>query len=501
MSLNDVTLQYVPHPTPLRFHQDLYRKVRALCGPFGSGKSVACIEELLFIAMRQEPDAHKRRNVRFGVIRATYPNLKSSTKKTWEKWFPAQWGYVTEGAPMTGRYTIPLPDDTVIKMEVLMIAAEDEEDAKKLRSTDFTAIWINEATEVSEDILGAAVERVGRFPTAHDGDCTQANVLLDYNKPPRGHWLYDVFNNLDEDSIFAYYEQPPAVFKIEGEDGVIRYVVNREAENLAILGGKNGIDGGVIYYQDQVSTKLKAGKTDEIDQLLCMKEVDDKSGKPVWGHIFSRDRHVSKHIIEPMDGEDVIIGIDTSGIHPYACFAQFQGRRWAIIDELLAEEAGFEEFVLSGIVPLIQTKYANCGNFLSVCDPANARDSLRATRPTETLLEAGIPSKVAPTNDPKARIEAVIKLLNMDVGGVIISPNCELLITSCAGGYKYPKRKIAGTIDVIYGTKPLKDKHSHPADGFQYFALHALRSNIMSGVDRSAVKEALKKRIRAGRMA
>lgn len=46
----------------------------------------------------------------------------------------------------------------------MLIAVDDETSVKKLRSTDFTAIWINEATEVSKEVFNAAIERKGRYP-------------------------------------------------------------------------------------------------------------------------------------------------------------------------------------------------------------------------------------------------------------------------------------------------------------------------------------------------
>ena len=63
-------LNYIPYPTPMAFHCATSMFVRAICGPFGSGKSVTCVQELMYIAMRQAPAADGNRYVRFGIVRA-----------------------------------------------------------------------------------------------------------------------------------------------------------------------------------------------------------------------------------------------------------------------------------------------------------------------------------------------------------------------------------------------------------------------------------------------
>lgn len=458
-------LNYIPYDTPMRLHRDVDMFVRGICGPFGSGKSVTCVEELMYIAMRQKPADDNVRYTKMGVIRATYPNLKSTTKKTMEMWYPSECGSIKETVPMEGKYRIPLPDGTIVQMELLLISAEDEDDVKKLRSTDFTAIWINEATEVTVDVLSAAIERVGRYPSDRFGKCTYSGILLDYNKPPTNHWLIDLFDSPDTPDNYRYYEQPPAAFKRESEDGIIAYEVNPEADNLKVLGPD--------YYPNQIANRKLRGDTDSIDQLLCMLRVDAKAGKPVFP-TFERGFHVAKSIIQPILGQDVIIGIDTSGIHPAAVLSQFTGKKWAVVDELYGDETGMDDFIHAALLPVLQTRYPNCKP-LAVCDPANARNSYNATSPVVNLQQAGIPAIIAPTNDPKARIEAGSKLLGKSYGGLLISPHCELLIMALAGGYRYRKLKIAGTIDVTYSSSPEKNEHSHPADAFQYLALQILR--------------------------
>lgn len=479
-------LDYRPYPTTMQFHQEWHHYLRGIMGPFGSGKSVACVEELLFIAMRQSPAKDKVRYTRFGVVRATYPNLKTTTKKTMEGWYPRACGFIKETAPMEGLYRIPLPDGTTVNMELLLLAIETEDDVKKLRSTDFTAIWLNEATEVAPSVLDAATERVGRFPNGLYGECSWRGILMDYNKPPRGHWLHKLMETDSLPEGYKLYIQPPAMFKHTSEDGIITYEANPQAENLHNVGGTD-------YYYKQVQVRRAKGNTDEIDQLLCLLDVDDKRGKAVWPS-FERERHVAKVPLQPIHGQDTIIAIDTSGIHPAALIAQFMGRQWGIIDELYGDGTGFEDFVYGALLPVIQTRYNMSSSVLAICDPANARNSLTATTPVATLQEAGIPAQVAFTNNPKSRIEVVSQMLNKEVGGFLISPTCELLIAACAGGYRYKKIAVTGTIDVSYSNQPEKNAASHPADALQYLGLHIMRVGE-SSEDQDSVRRQMARRL------
>lgn len=481
---NDIRLTYKPFPTLFKFHC-CASFVRGILGPFGSGKSVGCVEELQYIAMRQPPAGDGVRYTRFGVIRATYPNLRTTTKKTLEEWLPASCGSIKETAPMEGRYRIPLPDGTTVNMELLLIAVEDETQVKKLRSTNFTAIWINEATEVPGEVLGACIERVGRYPSGQLGRCKWSGIIMDYNKPPKGHWLHSLMETEARPQDYDLFVQPPAAFKTETEEGLVLYDVNPDAENL------DNLAGGVLYYSRMIDNARARDKLEEIDQMLCLLDVYAKDGKPVWPS-FNRDFHVAKVPLQPVEGADTIIAIDTSGVHPALLIAQFQNQNWCVLDELYGDGEGFEPFLDEALIPLLTTKYYGC-KFLAVCDPANARDGRTATTPTQVLQSKGIRAVVADTNQTKPRIEGVSLLLNRHNGGILISPTCELLIAACAGGYKYKKRKIAGSIDVVYSSEPEKNNHSHPADALQYLARHVLHGEGNEQSD-AGVRDVMRRR-------
>ena len=71
-------------------------------GPLGSGKSVACCTKLMSLSLEQEPDSTGWRRTRWAVIRNTYPELISTTIKTWLWLFPeASCGPMRYSHPIT----------------------------------------------------------------------------------------------------------------------------------------------------------------------------------------------------------------------------------------------------------------------------------------------------------------------------------------------------------------------------------------------------------------
>jgi len=78
---------FPPGPVAAKFH-NASGFVRGLMGPVGSGKSSSCCVEIVMRSLQQEPWYDGVRRSRWAIIRNTYPELKSTTIKTWETWFP-----------------------------------------------------------------------------------------------------------------------------------------------------------------------------------------------------------------------------------------------------------------------------------------------------------------------------------------------------------------------------------------------------------------------------
>ena len=78
-------LNFENSPTVWKFlHDESF--VRGLMGPVGSGKSYGCAAEVMLRAVRQKPSPRDGiRYSRFVIVRNTYPELRTTTIKTWQE--------------------------------------------------------------------------------------------------------------------------------------------------------------------------------------------------------------------------------------------------------------------------------------------------------------------------------------------------------------------------------------------------------------------------------
>lgn len=219
---------------------------RLILGPFGSGKSTACAIELFRRACKQEPDGENVRRTRFAIVRNTYPELKSTTLKTWRSWFGDDKGRAFEDftatAPFEHRLAFKLDDGSKVRSEVLFLSMDQESDAKKFLSLEVTGIWFNEVREIRRSIFEAGDGRIGRYPPLNGGPGpTWYGIIADTNMPEEDHWLHDLAE-VEKPDGWAFFRQPGGVMKA-GD----MWIANPEAENL-----KNLVPE---YYTGQLSAK------------------------------------------------------------------------------------------------------------------------------------------------------------------------------------------------------------------------------------------------------
>lgn len=518
--------RYIPSKTGLTFHESDAR-IKIIFGPFGSGKTCMLMNDAKFYALSQNPAPNGVRYTKIGVIRGTYPELISTTRNSILEVFPAQFGTVNQGgSPIQGIYRFPVGDGsydwvyrgevwrpntgmgTIAQVEFVLQALATPADAEKIKSANWSFAIINEATSTCYEVLSMALGRVGRYPSEAMGGCSYAGLLIDTNQPPNGHFLLNMKNN--PAPTWDIFEQPPAAFKIEDSLGNITYEVNPDAENLRNLGAKRKpddfaewskeqqeqflVEKGMDYYRDQIAAWKLEGRTDKIDSLFCMMDVPLKDGKPVWPE-FRYDQHVAKQPLEPLPHTPVVVGYDTSGIHPGVVIIQMQQGKWVVLDELYGEDMGMEAFVEQALVPLLAERYPTCPVTVS-CDPANARDSFTGVAPSEHLKRYGFNVMMPKVNDPKTRIRAVDQLLNKTIGGLVVSPHCRMTIEAFQGGYRYRRLRVIGSMSAAYDPKPEKNKFSHIADALQYSIMYILREEPDTDYRSIGLSKALSRRRR-----
>lgn len=449
---------YVAEPTLAAFHLDTESLFRYIEGPFGSGKSSGCIMDLLMLGMQQQPDANNKRRTRWAIIRQTYPELTSTTIKTFENWIPNSIAPVVKTIPIVSKFYQNMADGTRVECEFVFMALEGPEDVKKLLSFELTGAYLNEAREIAWEIVENLIGRVGRYPETIKDDLgnvtfgpTRKCIIADSNPPRTTHWLYEKFETGKVPKGWRKFKQPPAVYKDTETD---TWKLNPEAENLSHLDAS--------YYEDQLS-----GSDDFIRVNLGGEYGMSRRGKPVWSK-FSESKHVAKEVIQPLRGYPIIIGMDF-GLTPASVLMQVTGRGVRILDELPATDEMLEDYLSEYIQPLLARKYQGW-TVVGSGDPAgNQRSRHNKRTDFDYLRSAGIKAFPAFTNDIVQRLGTVTWFLSRDEG-FLISPNCTHLREAMGGGYVLKESKNAGghVLDV-----PLKNEFSHIADALQYGCLFA----------------------------
>ncbi len=418
--------------------------VRGIIGPVGSGKTSACCCEIVRRAHEQQPSPDGRRRSRWAAIRNTYGELRTTTLKTWDHWFPQALGRFSLEAPITHRLVTDQLD-----IEVIFLALDRPQDVAKLLSLELTGGWLNEAREIPKAVMDALTARVGRYPPVSDGGPSWSGVIMDGMPPDTDHWLYRLAEE-DRPAGWSFFRQPAG----DGDD----------AENL------HNLVGGAQYYE-----RIKAGKSDDWIKVYIKGEYgyvgDDR---PVFGEYLDAT-HCASEAIAPDTNYDLVLGID-AGLEPACVILQQDNRgRWLAIAELVASDFGAERFgrelneILASWFPDWRPD-----RMLAYADPAaGARSQVDERAYIDVLREVtGIPIRLAPSNDIGLRLEAVRGTLGRLIEGkpgFILSPACAELRKALAGRYCY--RRVQVGTDERYEDKPCKNRFSHIADALQYALL------------------------------
>jgi hypothetical protein len=417
--------------------------------------------EIMRHTLEQVPFKGVRR-ARWAIIRGTYPELKSTTIKTWEQWFPADLSPIKWDAPITSRIKIKdTGDGNSLDLEIVFIAMETAQDTGKLRSLELTGAWINEASELPKEVFDMVTQRVGRFPAKRDGGPTHPCVIMDTNPPDDDHWWYKLAEEVRPEN-WEFFDQPGGLLRKQDEEGNVWYVPNPDAENIFNL------PGGFEYY-----LRMVAGKTDDWIKIFILGQYGTTAdGKPVYPE-YSDKIHCAEDDLEINRASPIFLGWDF-GLTPACIVGQITPKgQLVILEEFIGEDMGVRQFADEIVKPALMTKYSGL-RIISRGDPAGvARAQSNERTCYQELLEVGIASEPADTNDFIPRRESVAFFLNRLAGGdpgFVLSPNCRTLRKGFLGGYRYERLKVAGE---RYRDRPVKDRFSHPHDALQYLCLAA----------------------------
>lgn len=415
-------------------------------GPVGSGKSVASVMKLVKIAKKQpRSPVDNRRHSRFAIIRNTYPELKTTTIKTFHSWIPPEIGRWRDEGPPTQHIV-----DDELNIEILFVALDRPADVRKLLSLELTAAWINEAREVPKAVLDGLTARVGRYPDLKHGGCIAPQIIMDTNPPDTDHWWYKLAEDQTPEG-WEFFHQPGGL--------------TEQAENSK---GLSAMPGGLHGYYERASQ----GKDPNwVNVYVHGNYGFVLDGKPVYPE-FNDVVHV-QHV--KFDSRlDTYVGIDF-GLTPAAVlFQRDPWGRYRVFDELVTEDMGARRFG-----ELLRAKLTGEYNLLELAgitgDPAgDIRAQTDETTPFEILKAVGVDAKPAETNDFVKRRESVAMCLSRLVegkAGLMIDPACRNLRKAMAGAYCYRRLQVSGR--ETYRDVPDKGPYSHVAEALQYGILGA----------------------------
>ena len=479
-----VLRQYVPEPTARQFHKS-NKDVRGIMGPVGTGKTVVCCMECWSRILEMPPCADGVRRSRWAFIRNTYPELISTTMNTWKDWVPDSICHISMSSPITGRMKFDLQDGTSVEAEILFIAIDRPEDANKLKSLELTGAFLNEASELDEEVKRMALQRTGRYPALIDGmkEDFWTGVIMDTNPPSADHWWYNLAEVV-QPTNHQFWRQPPALLPVEKGEGLdkhLEYVPN-QGQQPGIPAAENvqWQKLGYNYWMRQAQ-----GTDSEWIKVFLMGEYGSiVRGRPVYPE-YNDAMHLSKVKLEVMRGVPLILGFDF-GLTPACCFLQ-QTPQGAIqmIDECVSEDMDLRRFLEEVVNPKLRSKYFGM-NVIGVGDPAgNQRSQADGQTCMQILNECGIPADIAPTNSFMARRDAVGFYLTKLIGGrpaFVLSPNCEVSRRGFQGEYRYKEIKIGGLNGKKrYNESPDKNFYSHVMDAVQYGCLRVKDSVVKAG--------------------
>lgn len=459
-------ITYNASKTASQFHLD-NSFVRLQVGAIRCGKSVSNCLEIFRRAAQQQAAKDGIRYSRWAICRNTYPDLKSTTIRTWLDWFPEDvYGKIKYDSPIV--HHIRIAD---IDLEVLFISLDRDDDVKKLMSLELTGIYFNELQFITELLFDKAIERVNNYPPKKMGvPITFGGVIADTNPPNVRHWIYTRFEK-SPPSTHRIFKYVPAVIKVDNtmnaenvaysrsgtaymQNPKADFITNLQDSNYYLNAVKSSWDENIrVYYQGEYGTVTdnKRVFSEYNDQFHCVPHISYSPQLELGlGWDFGRTPAV------------ILTQLSNDGV-------------FSTIDEICAEDIVLEEFVLSVVIPYLNRNYPGWRNNISIGDPAGiSKNALSNDHCFDVLARCGIPTQPALSQSLERRINAVSYFLRKMIKGrpaFMMSAKCEVLREGFNGQYYYHKLSLSHDHS-RYREEPEKNMHSHPHDALQYIALH-----------------------------
>lgn len=436
--------------------------VDLVIGPYGSGKSTMCVQRIVRSACHMPKWHNGRRRARWAIVRNTSGELVSTTLQTWLQWF-GDLGDIRKRQKPLLTYEHRFNDGHgIVELDLIFIALDRPEDVRKIKSLELTGVYLNELSELPQNVLSHFKGRVnGRYPSRSFCPTPYwSGIIADTNPPDEDHWIYGDFET-NVTPNYRVFHQPSGL--IEDKNGFLKnadgtYVANPHADNAKHL--------ATDYYP-----KLAEKQTEGFIKVYCGGKYGlVESGKRVYPE-YNDDIH-SVPKLEAIQGEPIYLGWDF-GLTPACVVVQITARgQVRALKEYTAEDIGIRTFASNVVIPqlAIDFVYNKVGG--SEGDPAGAKgdEIMEELSCIGELNALGIPTNAASTNDPDVRINSVRYFLNLMIDGqpafLLCRTGCPTLRKGFMSGYHFKRMSISG--DARYQDKPNKNKYSHPHDALQY---------------------------------
>lgn len=435
---------------------------RLIAGPVGSGKTTACVIELLRRAMAQSPAPDGKRYTRFAIVRQTLKQLKDTVLKDCQNWLKgiSLWK-VSEGV-------LHVEFGNVVS-EWVFLPLEEAADQARLLSMQLTGAWLSECIEMDRDVLGPLSGRLGRYPSGAQGTPTWHGWIADTNFPTEMSPWFDLMEDpLNSAKGIQIFKQPSGLSP-EAEN--LNWLVQTEDTIKLPVDHPDRLKQGRKYYEQFVIAEGEDSAW--VRRYVCAMYGDDPSGAAVFKNTFRSEFHtVDETLLIP--GYPILVGQDF-GRNPWSLICQMDHMgRLIVHQEVPGTNVGLEKHVEQNLRPvLFSSKYFGF-RVCCVGDPSGiAKGNVSEESCFDALSRLGLPCFPAPTNDIEPRLRAVEALLGRQVNGgpalMISRAGAPFLCRAMSGGYRFTKFK-TGALKTV-PEKQDKEGFSHVADDLQYVAL------------------------------
>ncbi len=432
---------------------------RLIAGPVGSGKTTACVIELLRRALAQTPAKDGYRYTRFAIVRQTLKQLKDTVLKDVQSWLKGL-GYwkISENT-----YHLEFDD---VRSELIFIPLENSEDQARLLSMQLTGAWLSECIEMDISVLGPISGRLGRYPSGAQGTPTWFGWIADTNFPTdMTPWQ----KRMEEPAVGEQIFKQPSGLLPEAEN--LNWLVQNEETIQLPVDHPKRLAQGRKYYERFVS--MYGEDSDWVRRYVKAEYGDDPSGAAVFRASFRPDFHiVDETLLIP--GYPLIVGQDF-GRNPWSLICQMDHLgRLLVHEEIAGTNTGLEKHVNQSLRPrLYSDKYLGF-KVAMVGDPSGvAKGNVAEESCFDALARMGLPAFPASTNDIEPRLRAVETLLGRQTNGgptlMINRSRCPMLCRAMAGGYRFTKMKSGALRTAPEKNDP--EGFSHVVDCLQYVAL------------------------------